>query len=135
MDLFRYHGEPITCWLIRFERLLRKPLSKEPVFNGRVKTLLPRFINLPICNCSRPNRNAATVKRLEILQICLGPDEAVFVQWRHAYLLEYFTQTRRHQYWGWKQNSLVSVDTVKTYCYNYEYYLIKISVFIQPGQA
>jgi len=37
--------------------------------------------------------------------------------------------------WGWKQNSLVSVDTVKkTYKYNYEYYLIKhFSHFIQPG--
>jgi len=37
--------------------------------------------------------------------------------------------------WGWKQNSLVSVDTVKkTYRYNYEYYLIKhFSHFIQPG--
>jgi len=37
--------------------------------------------------------------------------------------------------WGWKQNSLVSVDTVnKTYQYNYEYYLIKhVSHFVQPG--
>jgi glucosylceramidase len=37
--------------------------------------------------------------------------------------------------WGWKQNSLVSVDTVsKTYKYNYEYYLMKhLSHFVQPG--
>jgi glucosylceramidase len=37
--------------------------------------------------------------------------------------------------WGWKQNSLVSVDTVnKTYTYNYEYYLLKhLSHFVKPG--
>ncbi len=37
--------------------------------------------------------------------------------------------------WGWKQNSLVSVDTVnKTYKYNYEYFLMKhFSYFVQPG--
>jgi glucosylceramidase len=37
--------------------------------------------------------------------------------------------------WGWKQNSLVSVDTVnKTYKYNYEYYLLKhFSHFVKPG--
>ncbi|MFI5185110.1 MAG: glycoside hydrolase family 30 beta sandwich domain-containing protein [Chitinophagales bacterium] len=37
--------------------------------------------------------------------------------------------------WGWKQNSLVSVDTVnKTYKYNYEYYLMKhVSHFVKPG--
>lgn len=37
--------------------------------------------------------------------------------------------------WGWKQNSLVSVDTInKTYQYNYEYYLMKhFSHFVQPG--
>jgi len=37
--------------------------------------------------------------------------------------------------WGWKQNSLVSVDTVnKTYKYNYEYYLLKhLSHFVKPG--
>jgi len=37
--------------------------------------------------------------------------------------------------WGWKQNSLVSVDTVnKTYTYNYEYYLMKhLSHFVKPG--
>jgi glucosylceramidase len=37
--------------------------------------------------------------------------------------------------WGWKQNSLVSVDTVnKTYKYNYEYYLMKhLSHFVMPG--
>ena len=37
--------------------------------------------------------------------------------------------------WGWKQNSLVSVDTLtKTYHYNFEYYLIKhLSHFVQPG--
>jgi len=37
--------------------------------------------------------------------------------------------------WGWRQNSLVSVDTQKkTYTYNYEYYLLKhISHFVMPG--
>jgi len=37
--------------------------------------------------------------------------------------------------WGWKQNSLVSVDTVnKTFKYNYEYYLLKhLSHFVNPG--
>ena len=37
--------------------------------------------------------------------------------------------------WGWKQNSLVSVDAENsTYQFNYEYYLIKhFSHFIQPG--
>ncbi|MCW3089846.1 MAG: beta-glycosidase [Ferruginibacter sp.] len=37
--------------------------------------------------------------------------------------------------WGWKQNSLVSVDTIsKTYKYNYEYYLMKhLSHFVKPG--
>jgi glucosylceramidase len=37
--------------------------------------------------------------------------------------------------WGWKQNSLVSVDTTnKTYHYNYEYYLMKhLSHFVKPG--
>jgi glucosylceramidase len=37
--------------------------------------------------------------------------------------------------WGWKQNSLISVDTLnKTFKYNYEYYLIKhLSHFVQPG--
>lgn len=37
--------------------------------------------------------------------------------------------------WGWKQNSLVSVDTVnKTFRYNYEYYLMKqLSHFVKPG--
>ena len=36
--------------------------------------------------------------------------------------------------WGWKQNSLVSVDTInKTYKYNYEYYLMKhLSHFVMP---
>jgi len=37
--------------------------------------------------------------------------------------------------WGWKQNSLVSVDTVnRTYKYNHEYWLMKhLSHFIKPG--
>jgi glucosylceramidase len=37
--------------------------------------------------------------------------------------------------WGWKQNSLVSVDTLqKTYTYNYEYYLMKhLGHFVMPG--
>ncbi len=37
--------------------------------------------------------------------------------------------------WGWKQNSLVVVDTVnKSYKYNYEYYLMKhLSHFVKPG--
>jgi len=37
--------------------------------------------------------------------------------------------------WGWKQNSLVSVDTVhKTFSYNYEYYLMKhLSHYVKPG--
>lgn len=37
--------------------------------------------------------------------------------------------------WGWKQNSLISVDTVKhTFKYNYEYYLMKhLSHFVKPG--
>lgn len=37
--------------------------------------------------------------------------------------------------WGWKQNSLISVDTVHhTYKYNYEYYLMKhLSHFVKPG--
>lgn len=37
--------------------------------------------------------------------------------------------------WGWKQNSLISVDTVKrSYSYNYEYYLLKhLSHFVKPG--
>jgi len=37
--------------------------------------------------------------------------------------------------WGWKQNSLVSVDTVnKTFTYNFEYYLLKhLSHFVKPG--
>jgi glucosylceramidase len=37
--------------------------------------------------------------------------------------------------WGWKQNSLVVVDTInKTYSYTYEYYLLKhLSHFVKPG--
>nr|WP_321452746.1 glycoside hydrolase family 30 beta sandwich domain-containing protein [uncultured Carboxylicivirga sp.] len=37
--------------------------------------------------------------------------------------------------WGWKQNSLVSIDTIQnTYHYNHEYYLLKhVSHFVQPG--
>jgi glucosylceramidase len=37
--------------------------------------------------------------------------------------------------WGWRQNSLVSVDTTaRTYTYNYEYYLMKhLSHYIRPG--
>jgi glucosylceramidase len=37
--------------------------------------------------------------------------------------------------WGWKQNSLVSIDTVnKMYKYNYEYYLMKhLSHYVLPG--
>jgi glucosylceramidase len=37
--------------------------------------------------------------------------------------------------WGWRQNSLVTVDTVNhTYQYNHEYYLLKhISHFVKPG--
>ena len=37
--------------------------------------------------------------------------------------------------WGWKQNSLVSVDTTNnTYKYNHEYFLLKhVSHFVQPG--
>lgn len=37
--------------------------------------------------------------------------------------------------WGWKQNSLISVDTVNnTFHYNYEFYLLKhVSHFVMPG--
>lgn len=37
--------------------------------------------------------------------------------------------------WGWKQNALVSIDTLhKTFRYNYEYYLLKhLSHFVKPG--
>jgi glucosylceramidase len=37
--------------------------------------------------------------------------------------------------WGWRQNSLVSVDLLrKTYAYNFEYYLLKhLSHFVMPG--
>jgi glucosylceramidase len=37
--------------------------------------------------------------------------------------------------WGWRQNSLVSVDLQKkTFNYNYEYYLLKhVSHFVMPG--
>jgi glucosylceramidase len=38
-------------------------------------------------------------------------------------------------HWGWRQNSLVSVDTTaKTYKFNYEYYMMKhLSHFVKPG--
>ncbi|HEY4327799.1 MAG TPA: glycoside hydrolase family 30 beta sandwich domain-containing protein [Mucilaginibacter sp.] len=38
-------------------------------------------------------------------------------------------------HWGWKQNSLVSVDTVtKKFSYNHEYYLLKhLSHYVKPG--
>ena len=38
-------------------------------------------------------------------------------------------------HWGWKQNSLVSVDTVtKKFNYNHEFYLLKhVSHFVKPG--
>jgi glucosylceramidase len=37
--------------------------------------------------------------------------------------------------WGWRQNSLVSVDILKkTFIYNFEYYLLKhVSHFVMPG--
>jgi glucosylceramidase len=37
--------------------------------------------------------------------------------------------------WGWRQNALISVDTVnRTYKYNHEYYLLKhVSHFVKPG--
>jgi glucosylceramidase len=37
--------------------------------------------------------------------------------------------------WGWRQNSLVTIDTATgTYKYNYEYYLLKhLSHFVKPG--
>lgn len=37
--------------------------------------------------------------------------------------------------WGWRQNSLVTVDeTARTYHFNYEYYLLKhLSHYVQPG--
>ena len=37
--------------------------------------------------------------------------------------------------WGWKQNSLISVDpATKTYSYNYDYYVLKhLSHFVKPG--
>lgn len=37
--------------------------------------------------------------------------------------------------WGWRQNSLISVDTVnKTFKYNHEYYLMKhLSHYVKPG--
>ena len=37
--------------------------------------------------------------------------------------------------WGWHQNSLISVDTLKkTYTYNFEYYLMKhLSHFVKKG--
>jgi glucosylceramidase len=37
--------------------------------------------------------------------------------------------------WGWRQNSLISVDLKnKTFVYNYEYYLLKhVSHFVMPG--
>ena len=37
--------------------------------------------------------------------------------------------------WGWRQNSLVSVDLLKkTYTYNFEYYLLKhVSHYVMPG--
>ena len=37
--------------------------------------------------------------------------------------------------WGWKQNSLISVDaTTKTYKYNYDYYVLKhLSHYVKPG--
>ncbi|WCT13404.1 glycoside hydrolase family 30 protein [Mucilaginibacter jinjuensis] len=38
-------------------------------------------------------------------------------------------------HWGWRQNSLVSIDSAKkSYSYNYEYYLLKhVSHFVKPG--
>jgi glucosylceramidase len=38
-------------------------------------------------------------------------------------------------HWGWRQNSLVSIDTTnKTYKFNYEYYLLKhLSHYVKPG--
>jgi len=38
-------------------------------------------------------------------------------------------------HWGWRQNSLVSVDTLaKTYKFNYEYYMLKhLSRYVKPG--
>ena len=37
--------------------------------------------------------------------------------------------------WGWRQNSLVSVDLQKkTFTYNFEYYLLKhVSHYVMPG--
>ena len=37
--------------------------------------------------------------------------------------------------WGWKQNSLISVDAeTKTYKYNYDYYILKhLSHYVKPG--
>jgi glucosylceramidase len=44
-------------------------------------------------------------------------------------------QADASSHWGWKQNSLVSVDAAaKTYRFNHEYYLMKhFSRFVQPG--
>ncbi|MGD0360033.1 MAG: glycoside hydrolase family 30 protein [Bryobacteraceae bacterium] len=44
-------------------------------------------------------------------------------------------QTGGESHWGWKQNSLVTVDSeTKTYRFNPEYYLLKhVSHFVQPG--
>jgi glucosylceramidase len=38
-------------------------------------------------------------------------------------------------HWGWRQNSLVTVDpATKTFKWNHEYYLLKhLSHFVQPG--
>ncbi len=44
-------------------------------------------------------------------------------------------EQRGISHWGWKQNSLVSVDTVtKKFSYNHEYYLLKhLSRYVKPG--
>jgi glucosylceramidase len=77
-----------------------------------------------------------------------GQNDWDYCKYTWGLMKHYFTNgTRAYMYWnlslskdglsrwGWRQNSLVTVDTVNhTYQYNHEYYLLKhISHFVKPG--
>ncbi len=65
----------------------------------------------------------------DLMKHYIGNGAQAYMYWNTSLPKNYLSR------WGWKQNSLISVDeTTKTFKYNYDYYFLKhLSHFVWPG--
>ena len=124
------------------DTIVTSPLSKDYVKGigfqwagkGAIVTIHQQYPNLTLYQseqeCGDGKNDWAYCKYTwELMKHYLSNGASAYMYWNLSLSKDGLSR------WGWRQNSLVTVDTVNhTYQYNHEYYLLKhLSHFVQPG--